>query len=144
MKFVQFKKLSADAQLPTRGSKEAAGLDLRTIESIIIPPGKRALLRTGLAMALPTGTVGLIWPRSKLAAKQGIDVLAGVVDSDYRGEIMVSLLNTGEDPVELRRGDRVAQMLIQQVAMIEPAEVSELDDTARGAAGVNCSDLRIR
>ena len=78
-----------------RGSYESAGLDLHTVDSVTIPPGQRALLRTGFAMSMPQGYVGLIWPRSKLAAKMGVDVLAGVVDSDYRGEVMISLLTLG-------------------------------------------------
>lgn len=139
-----YKKLHPAAQIPTRGSDYAAGLDLCTIETVIIPPGKRALLRTGFAMAIPKGTVALIWPRSKLAAKFGIDRLAGVVDADYRGEVMISLVNHGDDPVELRKGDKVAQMLIQEVCEAEFEEVTELDDTERGSAGINSADLRLR
>ncbi len=136
------KRLHEDAVIPTRGSAEAAGLDLYSLESVEIPAGKRALLRTGIAMAIPKGTVGLIWPRSKLAAKQGIDVLAGVVDSDYRGEIHVSLLNTGEDAVEIRKGDKTAQILIQAISVEQPLEVSELDETERGSAGITSTEMR--
>jgi len=120
---IKIKKLSEHAQLPCRGSLEAAGLDLHTIEPAELWPGCRATLRTGIAMALPTNYVGLIWPRSKLAAKMGIDVLAGVVDSDYRGEIMVSLLNTSDDTVEIRKGDKVAQMIVQEHYSSLPVEV---------------------
>ena len=77
--------INVNAKVPTRGSDESAGLDLYTIESVTIPSGHRALLKTGITMSMPKGYVGLIWPRSKLAAKMGIDVLAGVVDSDYIG-----------------------------------------------------------
>ena len=137
--------LHEDAATPTRGSKESAGLDLHTIESVTIPTGQRALLKTGLAMSMPAGYVGLIWPRSKLAAKMGIDVLAGVVDSDYRGEIMISLLNTGLDPVEIKAGDKVAQMIIQRHhSDMQINIVEDLDETMRGKAGVNSSELRLR
>ena len=137
--------LHEDAVTPTRGSEESAGLDLHTIEYVTIPTGQRALLKTGLAMSMPAGYVGLIWPRSKLAAKMGIDVLAGVVDSDYRGEIMISLLNTGLDPVEIKAGDKVAQMIIQRHhSDMQINIVEDLDETMRGKAGVNSSELRLR
>ena len=137
--------LHEDAITPSRGSIESAGLDLHTIESVTIPPGQRALLRTGFAMSMPVGYVGLIWPRSKLAAKKGIVVLAGGIDSDYRGEVMISLLNTGLDPVELCTGDKVAQMIIQRhYSDMQINVVDELDKTGRGADGVNCSEMRLR
>ena len=89
-------------------------------------------------MAIPTGMVGLIWPRSKLAAKMGLDILAGVIDSDYRGEIMVSLLNTSDKIVELRKGDKCAQMIIQKHYSNLPLELADnLDDTSRGNAGIH-------
>ena len=114
--------LHEDAIVPSRGSDESAGLDFHTIESVTIPPGHRALLKTGVAMSMPAGYVGLIWPRSKLAAKMGIDVLAGVVDSDYRGEIMISL--------------HYSDMQINIV--------DDLDKTMRGVAGVNSAEMRLR
>ena len=137
--------LHEDAIVPSRGSEESAGLDFHTIESVTIPTGHRALLKTGIAMSMPAGYVGLIWPRSKLAAKMGIDVLAGVVDSDYRGEIMISLLNTGLDPVEIKAGDKVAQMIIQRhYSDMKINIVDDLDKTMRGQAGVNSTEMRLR
>ena len=137
--------LHEDAITPSRGSEESAGLDLHTIESVTIPPGHRALLKTGIAMSMPAGYTGLIWPRSKLAAKMGVDVLAGVVDSDYRGEIMISLLNTGLDTVEIKTGDKVAQMIIQRhYSDMQINVVEDLGETMRGKAGVNSSELRLR
>ena len=137
--------LHENAKLPSRGSDESAGLDLHTIESVIIPPKHRALLSTGIAMSMPVGYVGLIWPRSKLAAKMGIDVLAGVVDSDYRGEIMISLLNTGFNSVEIKSGDKVAQMIIQKHhSDMQINIVDDLDNTMRGKSGVNSTEMRIR
>ena len=95
-------------------------------------------------MSMPKGYVGLIWPRSKLAAKMGIDVLAGVVDSDYRGEIMISLLNTGFNSVEIKSGDKVAQMIIQKhYSDMQINVVEDLDKTMRGKAGVNSSEMRL-
>ena len=137
--------INMNAKIPSRGSDESAGLDLHTIESVTIPAGQRALLRTGLTMSMPRGYVGLIWPRSKLAAKMGIDVLAGVVDSDYRGEIHISLLNTGPDPVEIQKGDKVAQLIIQKhYADMEINIVDDLDRTSRGHAGILSSEMRLR
>lgn len=141
---VKIKKLDAGAKTPQLGSIEAAGLDLFTLESVEIPSGQRALLRTGIAMAIPVGMVGLIWPRSKLAAKKGVDVLAGVVDSDYRGEVMISLLNTSDQVLELRAGDKCAQMIIQQHFSWFPIEmVTDLEPSERGAEGVNSHEMRL-
>jgi dUTP pyrophosphatase len=140
---ISIKKLDSAAVIPTKSSEQSAGFDLTTIESVTIPPGQRALLRTGLAFNLPSGTVGLIWPRSKLAAKYGIDVLAGVIDSNYTGQVMASLLNTSAYPVEISKGDKVAQMIIQEhVTNLVFTEVEDLPDTERGSKGVNCSELR--
>ena len=141
---IKIKKLHPDAIIPTPGSSEAAGLDLHVLESADIPSGQRALLHTGIAMSIPEGMVGLIWPRSKLAAKKGLDVLAGVIDSDYRGEIMVSLLNTSDRLVELRKGDKCAQLVLQQHFSWLPIEiVDDLEPTERGNAGINSIDLRL-
>ena len=142
---INFLKLHKDAKIPVRGSTEAAGLDLFIIESVTIPPGHRALLGTGLAMSLPFGQGGFIEPRSKLASNCGITVLARVIDSDYRGEIMVNLLNTGLDPVELRAGDKAAQMVIQaHLSWQDIVEVDELDTTDRASEGINSAEQRLR
>lgn len=141
---IKIKKVNPNAVIPNRGSALAAGLDLRTTEGVVLAPGKRALLPTGLAFEIPSNSVGLIWPRSKLAAKKGIDVLAGVVDADYRGEVHVSLLNTSEDPVELEAGDKVAQLIVQFCDMSEPVEVEHLSETERGGSGVLDSEMRLR
>src|SRR5580765_2481859 len=98
---LSFKKLHADAVLPARGSAHAAGLDLHSIEEIQLSPKQRVLVRTGLAVAIPGGFYGRIAPRSGLATKKGIDVLAGVIDADYRGEIQCLLYNTGDETVTL-------------------------------------------
>ena len=139
---IRIEKLHDKAKVPTRGSEHAAGLDLYTIESAVIRPGNRALLKTGIAMEIPEGYVGLIWPRSKLASKEGIAVLAGVIDCDYRGEVMISLLNTGYDTVEINAGDKAAQMIIQEYSSMPMALVVSLSETKRGVAGVNSTEMR--
>lgn len=142
---IKIKKLCDSAITPTHGSVEAAGLDLFTIQDADILPGQRAVLKTGIAMEIPFGMVGLIWPRSKLAVKMGIDVLAGVVDSDYRGEVMISLLNTSDKTVELRKGDKCAQIIIQKHYSWLPIEVvDELQESDRGIDGINSLEMRLK
>ena len=115
MTVLKIMKLDPMARVPERNNDTDAGLDLHIIKPVDLAPGKRTVIPTGIAMAIPHGHYGSIRPRSKLAVKYGIDVLAGVVDSSYRGEIMVSLLNTGDRTLELRAGDKVAQMVIEKI-----------------------------
>ncbi|WP_346922717.1 dUTP diphosphatase [Glutamicibacter creatinolyticus] len=129
-----------DDGLPTPGYAHHgdAGADLCAREAVQLAPGQRALIPTGIALAIPHGYVGLVHPRSGLAAKHGITVLnaPGTVDAGYRGEIMVTLLNT--DPhatFEVQRGDRIAQLVIQKVEQAQFTVVDSLDETVRGAAG---------
>jgi len=140
---LKFKKLNKYAKNPSRGSEQAAGLDLCSVENANIPPGKSATLKTGLSFEIERGLVGLILPRSKLGAKKQIQVLAGVIDSDYRGEVMIALLNSGDKTFEVRTGDKIAQLLIQPV-FTTCTEVEELSDTGRGAEGINCAEMRIK
>jgi dUTP diphosphatase len=121
--------------LPEYGSAAAAGADLRASEEITIAPGGRAAVPTALNLEIPAGHVGLVWPRSGLAVRHGIDTLAGVIDSDYRGEVRVVLVNHGEAPFAIRPGDRIAQLLIQKVERPVYAAASRLGETARGAGG---------
>ncbi|HEX8282388.1 MAG TPA: dUTP diphosphatase [Pyrinomonadaceae bacterium] len=130
-----FKRLHPAARLPTRGSAGAAGLDLYAVERVTVGPGARAAVRTGLAAAIPTGFYGRVAPRSGLAVRHGIDVLAGVIDSDYRGEILCALVNHGREPFEVEPGARVAQLVVEAIATLEPAWAEDLEETARGAGG---------
>ena len=121
--------------LPEYASAGAAGADLRASEETVIAAGARAAVATGLRLEIPPGHVGLVWPRSGLAVRHGIDTLAGVVDSDYRGEVRVVLVNHGEEPFRIARGDRIAQLLIQRVerALFRPE--AELEASGRGEGG---------
>lgn len=121
-------------ELPVYGSAGAAGADLRASEEVTLQPGDRAAVPTGLHLEIPSGHVGLVWPRSGLALKHGLDTLAGVIDSDYRGEVRVVLVNHGREPVTLAKGDRVAQLLVQRVEHVEFVG-GELGGSARGAGG---------
>lgn len=150
------KKLLPHAMLPTTGSASAAGYDLyasfeKAGDSVVLYPGQRRTIRTGIAVALvweeiqgdqyfdgvvSAGHYLRVAPRSGLAVKQGIDVLAGVVDLDYRGEVMVALLNTGDQPVTINQGDRIAQLIVESIAHPEIVETwDELPKTERGDAG---------
>jgi len=100
-----------------------------------IPPGARAAVPTGVRLQIPPGHVGLVWPRSGLAVRHGIDTLAGVIDSDYRGEVRVVLVNHGEAPFRVAPGDRVAQLLIQRVERAAFVAVPTIDETHRGRGG---------
>jgi dUTP pyrophosphatase len=141
---IQF-KLAQDAKLPERGSALAAGLDIHTVEDFILYPQERMPVSTGVILAsCPTNMYLRIAPRSKLALNYGVDVLAGVVDCDYRGEIKVILLNTSTFvPVEFKRGDAIAQLIPELVDnLVAVREAGEVSITLRGSKGINCKDER--
>ncbi|MBC6761607.1 MULTISPECIES: dUTP diphosphatase [Corynebacterium] len=135
---VQVKKLAKDAVIPQRAHADDAGVDLSSAEDVVLAPGQRALVGTGIAIALPAGTVGLVHPRSGLAFKKGLSIVnaPGTIDAGYRGELKVCLINL--DPtnaVEIAKGDRIAQLVVQKVELSPLLEVDELDETERGAGG---------
>ncbi|HEX9809724.1 MAG TPA: dUTP diphosphatase [Alphaproteobacteria bacterium] len=125
--------------LPAYATAGAAGLDLTAAVDapIVLAPGERALVPTGFAVALPAGFEAQLRPRSGLAARSGVSVLnaPGTVDSDYRGEIKVCLINLGQAPVTIARGERIAQMVVAPVASVRLSEADALGDTARGTGG---------
>jgi dUTP pyrophosphatase len=130
-----------DLPLPAYETAQAAGMDLRAAvpeaEPLVLKPGARHPVPTGLAFALPAGFEGQVRPRSGLAAKSGVTCLntPGTIDADYRGEVKVILINLGEEDVTIRRGDRIAQLVVAPVVQAAWAEVESLDETARGAGG---------
>ena len=135
---VLVRRLDPDVPLPVYAHDGDAGADLVTTTDVTIAPGERVVLGTGLAVALPDGYVGLVTPRSGLAARHGLGMVnsPGVLDAGYRGEIRLTLVNHDPlEPVALRRGDRVAQLVIQRVARAAFVEVDELPTSARGAGG---------
>jgi len=135
MDILRFQRLHPDAVLPTRGSSFAAGLDICSIEDLIIEPHQRALARTGLAVAIPHGFYGRVAPRSGLAVKHGLDVLAGVIDSDYRGELCCILYNTSDTAIRLAGGSKICQLIVEKIITPNAAWAADLDETARGAGG---------
>jgi dUTP pyrophosphatase len=132
---LEFMKLDPSARLPTRGSRFAAGLDLYSIERVEIAAHERAVVATGLSVAIPHGFYGRVAPRSGLAIKHGLDVLAGVIDSDYRGELMCALVNHGDEAIELEAGTRMAQLIIEAIATPAPVWSEDLRETERGQGG---------
>ena len=130
---------SSDLALPAYATAGSAGLDLRACISqpITLPPGGRALVGTGIAVALPTGTEAQIRPRSGLAAEHGVTLLnsPGTVDSDYRGEIRLVVINHGQAPYTIQRGDRIGQMVVGSVLRVALEEVSKLPESERNAGG---------
>ncbi|NUO53740.1 MAG: dUTP diphosphatase [Polyangiaceae bacterium] len=129
----------SDVALPAYQTAGSAGMDLSAdvVEPVVIRPGERRLIPTGLAIALPAGHEGQVRPRSGLALKHGITVLnaPGTIDEDYRGEVSVVLINHGHEPFVVERGVRIAQLVVCPVTKVEPVLVEALDDTDRGAGG---------
>ena len=134
------KKLTETAKLPDKANLFDAGLDLYCDENLVsLAPGERKLISTGISMAIPRGFVGEIWPRSGHAVKGGIDTMAGVIDSDYRGEVKVLIINHDGKVQLFRKGDKIAQMLIKHIPDFTPIEVENLNDTTRGNNGFGSS-----
>lgn len=133
-----------DLPLPAYETAGAAGMDLRAAEALVLKPGARHLVPTGLSVALPDGYEAQVRPRSGLAVKHGVTVLnsPGTIDCDYRGEVKVPLINHGDVDFVIARGDRIAQMVIAPVTRVAWMEVDRLDETARGAGGFGSSGQR--
>ncbi len=135
-------RLTDAARLPSRANEGDAGLDLCASEAAVIGPGERASVGTGIAVEIPPGHAGLVLPRSGLAARHGIALVnaPGLIDSGYRGEIRVLLLNTDrEEPFEIEPGDRIAQLLVTTFAEANPVESAALSESARGDGGFGSS-----
>ena len=128
--------------LPAYARDDDAGADLRATITVTLAPGERALVPTGIAVAIPTGHAGFLHPRSGLAARLGLSIIntPGTIDAGYRGEIKVCLINLDpHDAITIARGDRIAQLLVQKVELLDFVEVDELDETSRGAGGYGSS-----
>jgi dUTP pyrophosphatase len=135
---LRFRRLSAAARPPAQAHEGDAGYDLHAAEAVTIDPGERASVGTGVAVAIPEGQAGLVVPRSGLAARHGISVVnaPGLIDSGYRGELRVLLLNTDRaEPFRIEPGDRIAQLVLVAVETPELEEAADLDETVRGAGG---------
>lgn len=141
---ISVKRLDPDLPLPRYARTSDAGLDLHAAERVVIEPGARALVSTGLAIAIPPGWAGLVLPRSGLALRHGVTVLnaPGLIDAGYRGELKVLLVNHDPHaPATLERGERIAQLVVQPVVSVELVEVDELPTSERGAGGFGSTGL---
>ena len=134
---LQVKKLAPDAILPTRGSVDSAGLDLYALGAARISSGARGIISTGISVALPSGTFGALSIRSGHARKHGLTIVnsPGIIDADYRGEIMAIVLNTSQKPYVIEHGERFCQLVIQEYVHTDVVEVDELDETVRDTGG---------
>lgn len=135
---IEIMKVAPEARLPTRAHADDAGLDLYSLEDIALEPGQGKVTRTGIALALPANTAGIVADRSSLA-KRGIKTAGGIIDAGYRGEIHIVLWNISKEPVRLNHGERIAQLLIVPVATPAVREVTQLSETSRGAKGFGSS-----
>ena len=141
---VRVRRIDPDMPLPKRAHPDDAGADLCSAEDVDLSPGERRLVRTGIAIALPAGTVGLVHPRSGLATRQGLTVIntPGTIDAGYRGELKISLINLDpHETVHVTRGERIAQLLVQKVELVDFAEADDLGDTERGTGGHGSTGL---
>jgi len=137
----KFKRLRPGAILPSYAHPGDAGMDFYSCVDVILKPGERTLILTGWSIEIPEGCVSLFWDKSGLAAKKGITVLAGVIEHTFRGEYGIVLYNTSNEPHEIKKGDKVAQLLIQPICTAEIEESEELSDSARGENGWGSTGL---
>jgi dUTP pyrophosphatase len=138
---VAVRRLRPDAHVPRQAYEGDAGLDLSACDPVVLTPGERAVVPTGLAVEIPEGYAGFVQPRSGLAARHGIGIVnaPGLIDSGYRGEIRVVLLNTGHEPFSIEPGMRVAQLVVMPIAAVRLVEVDELAASERGSRGFGSS-----
>ena len=129
---IKVKKLRDDAKLPTHGHPGDAGMDFYAIEDVVFAPGKQERVHTGVAIEIPEGCVGLIWDKSSTSFNIGLKIMGGVIDSGFRGELVMCLLNTSDKEVVLEKGHKVAQMIIQKYEHCDILEVGEISETIRG------------
>lgn len=143
--YLKYVKLDLDLPNPIRAKEFDAGIDLYSTSTLTISPGERELVGTGIAVELPVNTVGFINPRSGLALNKGLSIVnsPGTIDAGYRGEIKVCLINLDpREPISITRGDRIAQLVILPILLLEPLKVENLSDSERGATGYGSSGIK--
>lgn len=139
MSKIRVKKLDPGATVPSFAYKGDAGMDLYSIEEIELSSGERASVRTGIAMAIPKGYVGLVWDKSGLSHKKGLKTLGGVIDTGFRGECKVGIVNLSAEDIKINKGDKIAQILIQSIEQPDVEEVDALEETERSDKGFGSS-----
>lgn len=138
---LKIQKIDFEATIPDYANKNDAGLDLYSIEELVVKSGERAVIRTGIKMEIPEGYVGLVWDKSGLAVKNGVKTMAGVIDAGYRGEIKVVLTNLGQEDFIVKKNSKIAQMLIQKIEHPEIEEVKKLSESDRGENGFGSTGI---
>jgi len=138
---ILIKKLTPDAKIPVFAQAGDAGMDLYSIEDTVLKPGQRISCKTGIAVKIPEGYVGLVWDKSGPSHKFGVKTLGGVFDSNYTGEYLIGLVNLGMEDYEIKKGQKIAQVIFQKVEAPEIEEINELPQTNRGAGGFGSTGL---
>ena len=140
---LRVKLLHEDAVVPTRAHQIDAGLDLYALEDVVVPYQAQAVVRTGVAVAIPENVVGLVYVRSSIGFKHNVTLSnsVGVIDSTYRGEVKVALSNHSTSPFVVKKGDRIAQLVLTPILLATPIEVDELDETVRGEGGIGSTGM---
>ena len=138
---IKIQKIDSEAIIPNYANKDDAGLDFYSVEDVALKPMERKAIRTGVKMEIPEGYVGLVWDKSGLAVNNGIKTMAGVVDSGYRGEIKIVLINLSNQDFEIKKGQKIAQMLIQKIEHPEIEVVEELSGSVRGVNGFGSTGI---
>lgn len=142
---IKVQKRHPDAEMPSLAHEDDAGLDLQTMQSVVLPPGKSCVLPSGIALQLPKGFYGRISNRSKIASKLNVTVMAQIIDRPFTGEIKINLINLGQETVEFFKGDKVAQIIIERTYSSLPlVEVDSLEETDRGSSGIDDAEMRLR
>ena len=136
---LQIQRINPEAKIPVLAYKGDAGMDIFAVEELEIPPGERVAVKTGLKLAIPEGYAGFVWDKSGLALKHHLKTMAGVIDSNYRGEFMVVLTNMGKEAYYVEKGSKIAQLVITPVASLEIVEAEIHDETDRGKGGFGSS-----
>lgn len=138
---LKINRIDKSLELPQYAKQHDAGIDLRSSEEVVLQPGEKQVVGTGIKLAVPSNHVGLIWDRSGLAAKNSITTMAGVIDAGYRGEVKIILINHGSESFKIEKGMRIAQLLVQPIIIPDIQEVDDLEDTQRGAGGLGSTGL---
>lgn len=138
---LQIQKLNPEAKIPTSPYKGDAGMDIFSVEELDIAPGENKAIKTGLRLAIPEGYAGFVWDKSGLALKNQLKTMAGVIDSNYRGEFMVVLFNLGKESYHIQKGSKIAQLIVAPVAALEIVEEEITGETERGESGFGSSGI---
>ena len=139
---VKIKKINDDAKIPSYAHGSDAGMDIYSVENLTVKAGEHAKMCTGIAMEIPDGFVGLVWDKSGISMNYGLKTLGGVIDSGYRGEVVIGVVNLSKEDYVVEKGNKIAQILIQKVESPEIKEVEELNDSERGEKGFGSTGVK--